>query len=251
MLHEYENFSHTSGIPLPDVVVWDMDGTLLKASVSKHIASDQESNARRVLTSLDFTYKTARNLKNMVVPTFHLDKNLKTKLLSYAMDKHAFTPGTLDTIGDYGIKQALVSNNSRTAVGDKVLSLFEIRDRFAATIFREDMNGSKKPDPEILRTLSEKIDIAPDDVIWVVGDSRTDMRFAIAGDETLPNIIIPVAMGLESRAAKFLESGSHDGHCAILSDPMDLCVITAMLPQALEMHDESYMIDEADDHLGL
>lgn len=237
MMKTYSSFSHTTGIPLPDVVVWDMDGTILRSKFARFVASEQESNARRILVGMNSAYQFARATKNAVLPNLHIDKESKTKILSLIAKKHEDTDDTLqilEAFSNFGIRQALVSNNSRTAIGDKILDLHNIRSYFSTSMFREDMDGRKKPDPTILQMLGERMDITSDDVIWVVGDSTSDMKFAVESDEALPNTVVAVAMGNESGAARFIKNQQPETHCAIMSDPLDVSIILSMIPDALD-----------------
>lgn len=147
----------------------------------------------------------------------------------------------LDFINGFGIKQAIVSNNSRTAMGDKVLSLTGMREHISTSFFLEDMGGRKKPDPEIMSDVIAKADIEDHETIWVIGDSASDMKFAIAANEKLENTVVPIAMGHSSRAASFLESDQYDGTFAVLSDMLDVAVITATLQEVLDVNNVPFL----------
>ncbi len=235
MITDLDDIKYTDGIPLPDAIVWDMDGTLLQSKAGKFIKSDQESKARLVLEVADRAYKATRGIKNMVAPNFHLDKSTKTRILNLINKQQEHAVEVLDIIESFDIKQALVSNNSRTAMGDKVLSLLDMRDYMLTSMFLEDMDGRKKPDPTIMDDVIERADIDDHETIWVIGDSGSDMRFAIAANDHLPNAVIPVAMGKNSRAAAFLENSEYDGHFAVLSAPLDITVMTVMSQNSLDM----------------
>lgn len=232
MDHSHDDIAQTQGrLPLPDMVIWDMDGTLLKSNAGRFITSENESKARRIIETLDNTYRVARNLKDKIVPNFHLSPNTKSKLLSYATRTQADSLETLETIQKMGVTQAIVSNNSRIAIGNKVLSHFAFQSAVDESVFVEDMGGIKKPNPEVMRHLMQKMDIAEDANIWVVGDSANDVRFAMSADSTLPQAFVPIAMGHFSRAANYLKQYADEIESfAIVSSPSDVAIMAAADP---------------------
>ena len=232
MDHSHGDIAKTQGrLPLPDMIIWDMDGTLLKSNAGRFVTSDNESKARRILETLDNTYRIARNLKDKIVPNFHLSPNAKSKLLSYATKTHDDSLESLEAIQRMGITQAIVSNNSRAAIGNKVLSHFAFREAIDESVFLEDMGGIKKPSVDIMRQLIEKTDMPEDASIWVVGDSTTDVRFAMNADDTLPQVFVPIAMGHFSRAANYLKQHANEIESfAIVSGPSEVAIMAAADP---------------------
>ena len=235
MDHSHGDLIKTQGsLPLPDMIVWDMDGTLLNSNAGRFVNSDNESKARVILETLDRTYKAARSLKNMIAPNFHINPSTKSRLLSLATKTYEDTLETLESIHHMGITQAIASNNSRTAIGGKVLTHFHLKDTIEASMFLEDMNGLKKPHPDIMQALMETTNMPEDATIWVVGDRPTDMRFAKNANNALTQNFYPIAMGHDSSAASFLRlrSNKFDAY-AVVSCPMEVSVMAAMDPRLM------------------
>lgn len=187
-----------------DYIVWDMDGTLTKPGASRFVTPELEPKLVKMLECADLAFQSARKVKNLVYPDFHIERDTKKKILSIIAKQRSDALFVLDALSQKGIKHSIISNNSRKAVGDKVLDFLRLDNHFRSTYFLEDMDGLKKPNPAVLKKLIKDQDIAPDATIWVVGDSKGDILLALAADKLVPQTIVPVAMGEESAANKFL-----------------------------------------------
>lgn len=217
--------SDLSSLKEPDVLAWDMDGTLLRPGLSRFITSDMEDTAGKILTAADRAYKATRALKNTVAPNFHLHTDTKARILSYVADKRDDTLWGMEVFGAYGFRQAIISNNSRTAMGNKVMSLHQIRDRVDFSLFAEDMGGLKKPDPSVMKLLADGMDLDDDACIWMIGDRRSDMQFASFSNHVVPQTIVGVAMGEDSSAARYIHEQADGGTFVIVEDPAELSVL--------------------------
>ena len=227
-------FMASSDLPMPDMVVWDMDGTLLKSKASRFVTSENESNVRRMLELLDKGYKGARNIKASVAPNLVLlgDKN-KARILGLVTQRQDDAIVALESLDSFGVNQIIVSNNSRAAIGGKVMTHFGLKDLIGNSLFREDMHGMKKPDVRIMQAVMESFEVPENANVWVVGDSALDMRFALNADDVLPQVFVPIAMGEQSRASLYLQehiTDSDQSPWAIANSPLEVAVMAAIDP---------------------
>lgn len=215
-------------LPYPDIIVYDMDGTLLRPSLGNMIIADRESQARKMLLAADSAYQAVKELKNVIVPDFHLNKGAKKSLLTLFASLRDDAIETLEHGRDSGIIQALLSNNSRLAVGDKILYNYDIEQYFSHTLFHEEMQGFKKPDPEVMFLLLDALGIqeAQGKTIWVIGDSRNDVKLAMHTNN------VPIAIGKKSSAASELAQYL-DTQSAIIDNLSELRILLShALPQS-------------------
>lgn len=189
-------------LPYPDIIVYDMDGTLLRPSLGNMIIADRESQARKILLAADSAYQAVKELKNVVMPDLHLNKDAKKSLLTLFASLRDDAIETLEHGRDSGITQTLLSNNSRLAVGNKILYNYDIEQYFTHTLFHEDLQGFKKPDPEVMFLLLDALGLqnTQGKTIWMVGDSRNDIKLAMRANEIFPHEIVPIAIGKRSSA---------------------------------------------------
>ncbi|MGN7437417.1 MAG: HAD family hydrolase [Alcanivorax sp.] len=248
---KYDGQLIEQNLSLPDMIVWDMDGTLLQSKAGRFVGSDNESKARRALELADVTFKKIRRLKDLVAPNLHLSTDAKSQILSYVTKMQEDAIETLEAIQRIGLEQAIVSNNSRSALGSKVLKHFNIAETIPHSVFIEDMAGLRKPNPEIMRRLMEQTEMPDNANIWVVGDSTIDMRFAQHSNRELTQNFTPIAMGMNSRAARYLEvSASRFESFAIAKNLSDVAIMASLDPYGLQEYDSAVLSAsyDADDH---
>lgn len=207
----------------PTIVLFDMDGTTVR-----HI----NPKLLHFLEALDdFSFRAGGWLSRLIghrddKNVAELDKiHKKPRLLVHrAIHKVRRKPveqivepcpgiyALLDSLREYDVPMALVSNGLGKGYGHDVLSRFNLEPYFETTIFREDIHRSKPhPDP-LLRALSHMKDRpGPDDVIWYIGDRRKDMLAALAANDSIPALVQPVAYGLHAAMA-LLEQGIGPDH---------------------------------------
>ncbi len=255
MRQNFNELSFTPYLPLPNILVWDMDGTLTQSKMSRFVGSEQETNARRLLVAADRCYKTARSMKNLIAPNLHINDTTKSRLLQVISRRQEDMIESLSFVKNFDMRQAIVSNNSRSAMGNKVLNHLEMSDYIEHSLFQEDMKGFKKPNVEVMGILADQMNFKDSDTIWVIGDSASDMKFALSADQVMPQQIIPVAMGVNSRAAMFLNSEENIKHHAIMSEPLDVTLLCSINHNALDwdikMHGYNFEEADQDTHIHL
>lgn len=213
-------------LPPPDLVVWDMDGTLTETRAANFVHSGMQGLALSVITASKNAYTAIKDLKNAVIPEFHIDRDTKRALLSVFAKLRQDTIETIEFLHNQpDLKQALVSNNSRNAIGQNLLDLAEIERYFACTLFREDMDGHKKPDIEVLDILKNYLSIGAKSIcIWKIGDSKSDMLWASGLNSRIGITAVPIAIGTKSNAAAWLRQNPQK-HSTIIENPKDICAL--------------------------
>lgn len=200
----------TEGLRKPDIVAFDLDGTLTESgALGRFAARNAERAVVAGLILAHHFYLAATAIKDAVCPRVHLSETFKKAALARVGAPRPDMPAMASGLHDLGIGLALVSNNSRAAWGERLARHFDFGPGFDAAVFREDMGGHLKPDPGPLLWIGDRLakDGRPR-TIWYVGDMASDMQAAIRANALSRHTYIPVAMGTASDAAAFLAARS-------------------------------------------
>jgi phosphoglycolate phosphatase len=183
-------------------VIFDLDGTLLDTIGDLADACNYALRKRSLPLHTEQEYKTfvgwgIRKLVELAVPASvavhkaSVDEILKDVADYYAAHWNVKTrpyPGIvdmLDSLSEQGIKMAVLSNKPQDFT-ELTVKYFFHKDYFFA------IEGAKgnilKPMPEALKPVFDKLGDKEEYRIFFVGDSKTDMETAKAGD------IIPVGV---------------------------------------------------------
>jgi len=193
----------------PTIVLFDLDGTLVH-----HVNP-------RVLQTLefldDFSHRTGR-----LVARFRLARRqraaalkktprllvhkaihkVRRKSVEEMLEPCATMRAVLERLRRNGVTLALVSNGLGRGYGHDVLEAFDLKQYFAACIFREDVaRGKPWPDSIVAALKATGRRLRPSDVIWYIGDQRKDIRAAQAATEALGLPIRPIALGARAALA--------------------------------------------------
>tara|TARA_B100001989_G_C24492331_1_gene440288 strand:+ start:63 stop:854 length:792 start_codon:yes stop_codon:yes gene_type:complete len=239
MSEHTENFNAAQlWLPVPSLIVWDMDGTLTSAKAGKLVAEEHESRARKVLELSERAYQLCKSFKNLVVPGLHLGDDMKKSIISPITKNRAGSDNALSFYSNNDIINVLVSHNSHDAIGSVFLRLHDLQPHLDATRFKETLNGKRKPHPDIMKDILQELEqkgkaIPPNATIWVVGDSRKDMMFGENIQEELGYNVECIAMGGNTGAARYLISTRMGQEAvAIINKPEDL--FNMMMPHTLD-----------------
>jgi phosphoglycolate phosphatase len=196
-------------LPKPTIIIFDMDGTTVR-----HI----HPRVLHVLEKIDdimFWFSETFRSPKKIERQIHVAQNKKPRLLVHrALHKMRRKeveqivepcPGVrevLTLIQSYKIPTAIVSNGIGKGYCHDMLQKFKLAEFFSAQIFREDFTHSK-PHPEPLLNALKAMSLTPsaDDVIWVIGDRKKDIKAALKLAEAIPAKIIPISYGIEAAIA--------------------------------------------------
>lgn len=170
-------------------VVFDMDGIIFD-SETLYFAAGQELLRRR---GLDFTVEIAQSI--MGVPGLEAMEMLRQSqiLEDSALDLYqecqvifdgmlatdlALMPGLLELLSRIEAKSLpkAVATSTARVVTDRMLSQFDLLQRFRFTLTRDDVQHGK-PHPEIYQTACDRLGLQPEEVL-VIEDSQNGMRAA-------------------------------------------------------------------------
>ena len=203
----------------PTIIIFDMDGTTVRHINPRilHILEKIDD----VMFFLSETFIGAR--KNAAI---NLNKPRKKPRILVHRALHKIRrkqveqivepcPGVRDVlklIRAYEIPTAIVSNGLGKGYGHDILEKFDLNKFFNAQIFREDFIHSK-PHPEPLLNALKQMNITPteQDVIWVIGDRKKDIKAALKLGDELPCTVEPLSYGIEAAIAvlKYHISADH------------------------------------------
>jgi phosphoglycolate phosphatase len=196
-------------LPKPTIIIFDMDGTTVR-----HI----NPRILHVLEKIDDAMFWFSERFGAGRPSKQTQQNVKKKkprlLVHRALHKMRRKqveqivepcPGVRDVlklIRAYDIPTAIVSNGLGKGYGHDILQKFDLEKFFKAQIFREDFVQSK-PNPEPLLNAFKAMNIEPNenDVIWVIGDRKKDIKSALKLAEIISAKIIPISYGIEAAIA--------------------------------------------------
>jgi len=210
-------------IPKPDIVAFDLDGTLTQTgALGRFAARNAERAVVMGLVLAHRFYMAASAVKDVFCPRVHLSETFKRAALGKVGAPRPDMPEMAQGLHDLHISLGLISNNSRFAWFERLARHFDFGPGFDASIFREEMQGHCKPDPAPLLWLADRLagDGQPK-TVWVVGDMATDMQAACRADSLSRHTFIPVAMGRASNAAAFL-AARNEGRCQVVESCRDL-----------------------------
>lgn len=192
----------SSGGNKPAAVIFDLDGTLADSAPDIHFSLNEILN-RRNLSSIELSSVTLmigggpellvrRALDELGVTAAAEEIAALTAEFESAYLEHGNTltklfPGALECIAAieaHGIPIGLCSNKPER-ICDQLLTDFDIRSYFAA-IQGSGTGLPKKPHPAPLLAILDRLEAKPGQALYV-GDSRTDVETARAGD-------VPVAL---------------------------------------------------------
>lgn len=173
----------------PKAILFDMDGVVIDShAVSHELLLKTVRQYVPSMTSSElskFGGLSFRLFWEKIKTDYGLDADLETLNNSYDEQKEIdlyfeidLIPGARDLLASAriaGLKTALVTSASRKRM-ESVLDIFNIRQRFDATVCDEDVFASK-PDPQIYLTAAEKLRVNPTDCI-AIEDSRSGVLAA-------------------------------------------------------------------------
>ncbi len=191
----------------PDIIAFDLDGTLTKpGKIGTFAACYAEQAVAQGLVLAHHFFRAAKVVKRVIFPQIFLSAHFKKAVLGKVAEPREGVSPMIEKIRGKGIQTLLVSNNSRIAWGNRLRRHFDFGPDFDGTLFREDMKGRVKPDPKPILELIDRIsDKKTEQTIWVVGDMKKDMEMAIRANSLSGHTFIPVAMGERSPAAAFVK----------------------------------------------
>jgi phosphoglycolate phosphatase len=198
-------------IPLPTIVLFDMDGTTVRHvhpwllnileliddgfyKTSRFIA-----RLRRGREMIDFSDEPAGKKRLLVHRALH---KMRRKEVDQIVQP---CPGIIPLLKFFkknNIPVGLVSNGLGKGYGHEVLETFDLEQYFAATVFREDATKSKPHPDSLLRALKIiKEEPSKDDVVWYIGDRQKDIEAAIAARKFVECKLQPFGYGLNATVA--------------------------------------------------
>jgi phosphoglycolate phosphatase len=203
----------------PTLIIFDMDGTTVRHINPKilHILEKiddfmffiSESLGGSRQNNLIDPNKPQKKRRLLVHRALH---KMRRKKVEQIVEPCPGVRDVLKLIRAYQIPTAIVSNGLGTGYGHDILEKFDLEKYFDAQIFREDFIQSK-PNPEPLLNAVKKLNrtIIPNDVIWVIGDRKKDIKAAIKLGEVLSCKVEPISYGIEAAIAvlKYQISADH------------------------------------------
>ena len=202
-------------IDIPDIVAFDLDGTLTtQGTVGRLCAKYAENATARALVLCDKFYRAARFVKDSINDDFHIGSETKRRILSVIAKPREGAAEMVDGIKHLGVSVTLLSNGPKDAWGKRISRHFNLGSGFDQESFREDLGKELKPSPSGLLNQIQSVNTQSDSakVVWMVGDQISDMLTAIAANNSTDHKVIPVAMGEDSPAAEFLRQSCECTH---------------------------------------
>lgn len=176
-------------------VLFDLDGTLLdrKSSFATFMRSQAErfANALQGISQDDYVEAALQSDQNGTAPRrqafarmaerLHLSPDLEQELLA---DYRQGFPGacmlfpgvdrTLLALRSMNIRLGLVTNGSGAMQGRK-LDALGLRSRLDVILISE-VEGVRKPDPEVFRRATRRLAVTPEDSVFVGDNPEADVR---------------------------------------------------------------------------
>lgn len=200
-----------SKIPLPTIVLFDMDGTTVRhvhpwvLNVLERIDdvfykfSRFIARLRRGREMIDFSHEPATKKRLLVHRALH---KVRRKEVDQIVQP---CPGVLPLLNFFkkqGIPMALVSNGLGKGYGHEIVETFDLGQYFETYIFREDAEKAKPHPDSLLRALKAlKENPSKNDVVWFIGDRQKDIAAAVAAEKFLDCDFVPFAYGLNAGIA--------------------------------------------------
>lgn len=203
----------------PTIIIFDMDGTTVR-HINPRILHILEKIDDLMFWMSEFFGGARKN--NAINPNKPPKKprllvhralhKMRRKEVEQIVEPCPGVRDVLKLIRAYHIPTAIVSNGLGKGYGHDILEKFDLSKFFTAQIFREDFVQSK-PHPEPLLNALKMMNISPsaDDVIWVIGDRKKDIKAALKLSEILPCTVEPLSYGIEAAIAvlKYHISADH------------------------------------------
>jgi len=200
-----------SKVPLPTIVLFDMDGTTVR-HVQPWLLNILEfiddgfykfsrfvSRLRRGKEMLDFSDEPASKKGLLVHRALH---KVRRKDVTQIVQPCPGIFPLLRFFKQQGIPMALVSNGLGKGYGHEIVEAFKLDRFFDAYIFREDAEKSKPHPDSLLRGLKAlKEETSADDVVWFIGDRHKDMQAAISAEKFINADFIPFSYGINAAIA--------------------------------------------------
>jgi len=185
----------------PDCVIFDLDGTAIRAHPAiAYLSSRADFHGVNLQQAAALPFLAAKKLSPRLGPAgTRLFENFKNTVAQTSFSTLTGVRGVLDELSSQNVPLILASN-SISLWGRAAMRQQSLYQYFNAAIFREDVS-QVKPDPAGIRNLVEHQNLQPGDYIWVVGDRRQDVRLAQNLQFAMPDIYVdPVAL-IGTRAA--------------------------------------------------
>lgn len=194
-------------IKRPDLIVFDLDGTLTDISDNAaRVSSVSDKLHLPVSTATFWLMKTAHR----IYKTFGLEnvvaEAVKKEVMETLCAEKTDMFNVLNTTYNAYIPCSLLSNGPREW-GERVLNRMQIRHFFNQVTFREDV-PYLKPDPLSLLPILEENSLAlgkEGGTVWICGDRASDVSLALNTNAYTTHTIIPVALN-GSKAAETIIS---------------------------------------------
>lgn len=218
-------------IPLPQqkprAVIFDMDGTTVRHLNERLINLVEWLDDRAYFFSNILSFIFSRSKQDQQSAHDYLSKRaqrrkpklyghralhrLRRKGVDQIVEPSPGVYDVLDLLRAHNIPMGLASNGLGAGYGHDILTTFDLKAYFDATVFREDIRKSK-PDPESILLTLQKLDISlgDGDVVWYIGDRRKDVKAALRASQALPCQIVPIAYTLNASIQVFKENLAPD-----------------------------------------
>lgn len=202
----------------PTIIIFDMDGTTVR-HINPRLLNILEKFddflfwiSERFLSkeSITITHdKTQQRPQLLVHRVLH---KIRPQPVTQIVEPCPGVRDALALIKAYGIPTAIVSNGLGKGYGYDILEQFDLSQFFTAQIFREDFVQAK-PNPEPILNALKRMNFTPmrDDVIWVIGDRKKDIKAALKLKSIIPADVVPLSYGIEAAIAvlKYHLSAEH------------------------------------------
>jgi len=185
-------------LPRPDVIILDMDGTLVRHKRPGGLKLlEALQTAGNWVTRLRAPRRRPGATSAARPPRLYghrLLHRLRRRDVRRIVEPAPGVEDFLLAMKHAGIPVALVSNGLGRNYGHDVLAAYDLVGYFAVTVFREDVRRPK-PDPESLLKALDRLDAlagAPPQTIWCIGDQLKDMEAVVASRERMTRIWVAV-----------------------------------------------------------
>lgn len=200
-----------SKIPLPTIVLFDMDGTTVR-HVHPRILNILEfiddvfykfsrliARLRRGREMIDFSNEPITKKRLTVHRALH---SLRRKEVDQIVQ---LCPGILPLLKLFkknNISVGLVSNGLGAGYGHEIIETFDLHKYFTTFVFREDAEKAKPHPDSILRAIKAiKEDTNKNDIVWYIGDRHKDIEAAAAANKFVNCQVVPFAYGVKATIA--------------------------------------------------
>lgn len=214
------------GGPLPDAVVFDLDGTLVDTeSISEQVLTEVLGGLGHEVTHDDLVQVRGRAfawLQDWLWQRFEVDAEQYRALagpawargMEHGIPTFADATGLLDDLTEAGVPMAVCTSSGRGHL-DRVLEVLAWQTRFRATVSATDV-ARHKPDPMPYRLAIELL--------------GTEAARSVAIEDTVVGATAAVAAGLRVIGRPHPEMADLSGIAHLQVDHLDLAALHAVLP---------------------